>query len=78
MYKQMHIDKNSIKHFTVCFIISLVGAYGMSVAIGASLTKEWYDKQSYGHCCWLDLLFDFLGRTGGMGIHWWIFQSWNL
>lgn len=31
-----HIDKNSIKHFSVCFLLSLVGAYGMSAAIGAS------------------------------------------
>ena len=32
-----HIDRNSIKHFSVCFILSLIGAYGMSVAIGASV-----------------------------------------
>lgn len=49
----------------------------MSVAIGAALTKEWYDKQSYGHWCWLDLLFDFLGCAGGMTVHWWIFGTWN-
>lgn len=35
-----HIDKNSIKHFSVCFLLSLIGAYGMSAAIGASLTKD--------------------------------------
>ena len=72
-----HIDKNSIKHFGVCFILSLVGAYGMSLAIGAALTKEYYDKKSYGHWCWWDLLFDFLGCAVGMGIHWWIFKAWN-
>lgn len=72
-----HIDKNSLKHFAVCFLLSLVGAYGMSVAIGAALTKEWYDKKSYGHWCWLDLLFDFLGCAAGKAVHWWIFKKWN-
>lgn len=72
-----HIDKNSIKHFFVCFLLSLVGAYGMSVAIGAAFTKEWYDKKSYGHWCWWDLLFDFLGCAVGMSVHWWIFKSIN-
>ena len=72
-----HIDKNSLKHFTVCFILSLIGAYGMSADIGASLTKVWYDKKSYGNWCWLDLLFDFLCCAGGMAAHWWIFNSIN-
>ena len=72
-----HIDKNSLKHFSVCFLLSLVGAYGVCIAVGAALTKEWMDKKSYGHWCWLDLLFDFLGCVVGMGIHWWIFKSWN-
>lgn len=72
-----HIDKNSLKHFSVCFLLSLIGAYGMSIAIGAALTKEWYDKKSYGHWCWFDLLFDFLGCAGGMAVHWCIFKSWN-
>lgn len=49
----------------------------MSVAVGAALTKEWYDKKSYGHWCWLDLLFDFLGCVGGMAVHWWIFKDIN-
>lgn len=73
-----HIDKNSIKHFAVCFLLSLVGAYGMSAAIGAALTKEWCDKQSYGHWCWFDLLFDFLGCGVGFVVHWLIFKSVNL
>ena len=72
-----HIDKNSLKHFAVCFLLSLIGAYGMSVAVGAALTKEYYDKKSYGHWCWWDLLFDFLGCSVGMGVHWCIFHSWN-
>ena len=72
-----HIDKNSIKHVFVCFLLSLVGVYGMCVAVGAAITKEYCDKQSYGHWCWFDLLFDFLGCAGGIGIHWWIFRTWN-
>ena len=72
-----HIDKNSIKHFSVCFLLSLAGAYGMCIAIGGSLCKEWYDKKSYGHWCWWDLLFDVLGCAVGMVIHLWIFKSIN-
>ena len=73
-----HIDRNSIKHFPVCFILSLIGAYGMCIAIGGSLCKEWMDSKSKGnHWYWLDLLFNFLGCVGGMAIHWWIFHSWN-
>jgi hypothetical protein len=33
----IHIDKNSFKHFTVCFLLSLIGGYGMCIAIGASV-----------------------------------------
>ena len=73
-----HIDKFSIKHFTVCFLLSLVGAYGMSAAIGASVTREYDNSKAKGnHWCWWDLLFDLSGCAVGMGIHWWIFQSWN-
>lgn len=72
-----HIDKKSIKHFSVCFLLSLVGAYGASAALGASLTKEWYDKKSHGHWCWFDLLFDLLGIAAGMAVHWLGFKSWN-
>ena len=73
----IHIDKNSLKHVFVCFILSLIGAYGMCVAIGAALTKEWYDKQSYGHWCWWDLLFDLLDCAVGMTVHLWIFKALN-
>ena len=72
-----HIDKNSIKHVFVCFLLSLVGAYGMSIAIGGSLCKEWYDKKSHGHWCWWDLLFDLLGCAVGFGVHRLIFKSVN-
>ena len=73
-----HIDKNSIKHFSVCFLLSLVGAYGMSAAIGASVTREYDNSQTKGnHWCWWDILFDTLGCSGGMAVHWWIFKSWN-
>ena len=46
-----HIDKNSIKHFLVCFILSLFGLKGVCIAIGAAVTKERDDKKAYGH--WL-------------------------
>lgn len=63
-----HVDKNSLKHFGVCFLLSLLGLYGVAAAIGASLTKEWYDKLSYGHWCWIDLFFDALGCLAGYSI----------
>lgn len=63
-----HIDTNSIKHFGVCFVLSLFGLYGVSAAVGASLTKEYCDKQSYGHWCWWDLLFDACGMMSGLFI----------
>ena len=69
-----HIDKNSIKHFSVCFLLSLIGAYGMSVAIGAAITKEYCDKQSYGHWCWWDILFDTLGCILGYSTRYLIFK----
>ena len=73
-----HIDKNSIKHFSVCFILSLVGAYGASAALGGSLCKEWRDSKTKGnHWCWWDLLFDLLGMICGQAVHLWMFKSWN-
>ena len=36
-----HIDRNSLKHFTVCLLLSLIGTYGVAIAIGASFTKEY-------------------------------------
>lgn len=68
-----HIDRNSLKHFAVCFLLSLVGVYGMAFALGGSICKEWMDKQSYGHWCWTDLLFDILGCIVGYGVHCLIF-----
>ena len=70
----MHIDKNSIKHFGACFLLSLCGLYGVCIAIGAALTKEYCDKQSYGHWCWWDILFDTLGCLLGYGTHYLIFK----
>lgn len=72
-----HIDLSSLKHFSVCFLLSLAGGYGTAIAIGAAVTKEYCDRKSYGHWCWLDLLFDILGCASGMAVHWWIFKSWN-
>lgn len=67
-----HVDKNSVKHFAVCFLLSLLGGYGVAFALGASLCKEYCDKKSYGHWCWLDLLFDSLGCAVGFAVHWWM------
>lgn len=69
-----HIDKNSIKHFGACFLLSLCGLYGVCIATGAALTKEYCDKQSYGHWCWWDILFDTLGCLLGYGTHCLIFK----
>lgn len=69
-----HIDKNSIKHFGACFLLSLCGLYGVCIALGAALTKEYCDKQSYGHWCWWDILFDILGCLLGYGTHYLIFK----
>lgn len=69
-----HIDKNSIKHFGICYLLSLEGEHGVCIAIGASLTKEYYDKKTYGHWCWLDILFDTLGCLLGYGTHYLIFK----
>lgn len=69
-----HIDKNSIKHFGICYLLSLEGEHGVCIAIGASLTKEYYDKKTYGHWCWLDILFDTLGCILGYGTRCLIFK----
>lgn len=66
-----HIDKNSSKHFGVCFIISLCcGLVGACIAMLVGILKEWYDKKSYGHWCWWDIFFDALGCGVGYLIHW--------
>jgi len=65
-----HLDKNSIKHFGVNFILALVGSwYGVCAGIGASLTKEWHDKNNGGHWCWMDLCSDFAGLILGIGLN---------
>lgn len=67
---KLHVDRSSLLHFAVCFVVTLVGGwYGLCCAIGAALTKEWFDRQSYGHWCWFDLLFDALGIGVGIGLH---------
>ena len=72
-----HVDKNSIKHFGVCALLSLLGTHGVAVAIGTAVAKEYCDKKSYGHWCWLDILFDILGCVAGLTVHWLIFKSIN-
>lgn len=44
------------------------GAFGLGVAIGARLTREYDGKQFYGHWCWWDIFFDVLGQLLGIGI----------
>lgn len=43
-------------------------AFGIGVGIGASLTREYDGLQFYGHWCWWDIVFDFLGLLCGSGI----------
>lgn len=69
-----HIDKNSLKHFGICYLLSLEGEHGVCIAIGASLTKEYYDEKTYGHWCWFDILFDTLGCILGYGTRCLIFK----
>lgn len=44
------------------------GAFGLGVAVGASITREYDGKQFYGHWCWWDIFFDVLGQLLGIGI----------
>ena len=44
------------------------GVFGLGVAIGASITREYDGLQFYGHWCWWDIFFDFLGQLLGAGI----------
>ncbi|WP_129616526.1 hypothetical protein [Bacteroides cellulosilyticus] len=63
----MKIEKDKVKHFSVCFLItSLAGVYGVCLATGASLGKEYGDKNAPGNCwSWADLLADALGIIVG-------------
>ena len=73
-----HIDINSLKHFCINLILAAVGGIewgGVQAAAAASVTKEFFDKASYGHWCWWDILFDTLGAAIGEGIHYLIFKS---
>lgn len=68
-----HVDKNSVKHFGVCFGLSLLfGWAGFFTALGAGVTKEWCDKEYGNHWCWADLGFDILGMVAGILINHWI------
>ena len=73
-----HIDRNPIKHFSICALLSLIGGYGVAFAMGGSICKEWGDsKQKGNHWCWFDLLFGILGCVAGLTVHWLIFKSIN-
>ena len=72
----MHVDKNSLKHSSICFALSLEGEHGACIALGASITKEYDDsKQKENHWCWSDLAFDALGIIAGLTVHWLVFKS---
>lgn len=67
-------DKDKIKHFTACLLISIIHPY---LAIGASLGKEYGDKNATGnHWCWLDLIADGIGILIGSIPHYCIFEVW--
>lgn len=72
-----HIDKNSLRHFSICLLLSLIGGYGVAFALGASICKEWKDKIERNHWCWWDIIFDTIGCVAGMSVHLWIFKAWN-
>lgn len=64
-----HIDKNSIKHFLICFGLSaLFGRTGAGAAVGSGLYKEYTDLTEawYHHWCWWDVTFDILGAILGL------------
>lgn len=63
----MKIEKDKAKHFSVCFLITLLaGVYGVFLAAGASLGKEYGDKNAPGNCwSWADLLADVSGIVVG-------------
>lgn len=71
-----HIDKNSLKHFGVNYILAAIGGlYGVSAGVAASITKEYCDNGYAKHWCWWDILFDFLGIGFGELTHYLIFKS---
>lgn len=73
-----HIDNNSILHFCINMLLSALGGIqygGVQAAAAASVTKEWFDKQSYGHWCWWDVVFDILGISVGEVIHYIVFKE---
>ncbi len=73
----MHIDKNSIKHFGVCFLLAFAGGIdGAEIAMSAGITKEYMDKKVWPyHWCWFDILFDTLGAGTGLLAHYLTFKN---
>lgn len=39
-----HIDKNSIKHFTVCFLLSLVDIQELELLTISLTSTKWYNN----------------------------------
>lgn len=57
-----HVDKSSVKHFTVCFLAAIIST---EFSLGLAVGKEVGDKLNYGHWCWWDIVFDVLGAVLG-------------
>lgn len=72
-----HIDK--LYHFAVCMVtMAVLAAWMMPFPLAVIITfflafgKELYDRSSYGHFCWYDILADAIGCIVGALIAIWI------
>lgn len=77
-YLSMKIGTDKWKHFGVNYAICAVGgSYGVALAVGASLGKEYGDKMAPGNKWdWMDILADICGIAAGYLTH--IFITWVL
>lgn len=73
----LHIDKNSIKHFGICFALAFAGGIdGAEIALSAGITKEYMDKKVWPyHWCWMDIIVDTLGAGTGLLAHYFAFNN---
>lgn len=64
------IQKDKILHFVVNFFFALLGTYGVSFGLGASLGKEYGDSKAFGNKWdWYDIVADCLGLIVGFGVN---------
>lgn len=67
---KIEYDKNSLKHLTICFILSaFLGIEGAFAAMGAGLTKEYCDNIYTKSWSWWDIFYDTLGTCLGVIVH---------